>query len=43
MNSNLIAQNKMIRNKITELEDDIFDLKEANIKKSMKQAMSMSI
>lgn len=43
MNNNLMGENKMIRSKINELQDDIFDLKEANIKKSLKQALSMSM
>lgn len=43
MNSNLVAENKMIRGKITELEDEIFDLKEAHMKKNLKQTMAMSM
>lgn len=43
MNSNLIAENKMIRDKISQLEDEIFELKEVKMKKNIKQSMAMSI
>lgn len=36
MNINLISQNKMIRGKISEVEDEIFEMKEANMKKNIK-------
>lgn len=43
MNSNLVAENKMIKDKISELQDEIFDLKETNMKKNIKQSMAMSM
>ena len=33
MNINLIGENKMIKTKINDMEDEIYELKEANIKK----------
>ncbi len=37
MNCNLIAENKMIKNKITEIEDEIFELKSNVQDKKMKE------
>ncbi len=43
MNSNLVAENKMIKNKLTQIEDEIFELREQNMKKNIKQVASMSM
>lgn len=43
MNSNLVAQNKMIKNKLSQIEDEIFELREQNMKKNIKQVASMSM
>lgn len=43
MNSNLVAENKMIKNKLSQIEDEIFELREQNMKKNIKQVASMSM
>jgi regulator of replication initiation timing len=40
MNSNLTGENKMLRDRITELEDEIYEMKENNMKKGVKNMMS---
>ena len=42
MNCNLIAENKMIKNKITEIEDEIFELKSNVQDKKMKEEKGYS-
>ena len=40
MNSNLVAENKMIKDKISEVEDDIFEMKENSMKKGLKNSLT---
>lgn len=40
MNSNLVAQNKMIKDKISEIQDDIFEMKENSMRKGLKNSLT---